>query len=142
MARYGKRKYSGSTTRRVKSRTVRRRTVRKGVRKLVARRRVAYGSFQATWIIPITSLASPLNKLKLRCNFIHTGALGTGAAIAVGTPNTHHAFVSTQVPKGYDRLASMCEQCRVYKSKARFAVHNLAESTGAIHITGYVHDDK
>eukprot|EP00965_Chrysotila_dentata_P060575 2007335-Pleurochrysis_carterae.AAC.2 len=125
MARYGKRKFSaGSSTRRVKRRTVRR-PASKTVRKMVAKRRytrrfkrsvprplisygrlpkVSYGSFQATWVITPVSLSIPAG----------TG----GKGVAVGSGSTG---ISTQVPKGYDRMAAMYEQCRIYKSKCRIA---------------------
>eukprot|EP00965_Chrysotila_dentata_P069111 2283967-Pleurochrysis_carterae.AAC.1 len=68
-------------------------------------------------------------------NFIQTGATGLGVHVNGGN-------LSTQVPKGYDRMAAMYTQCRIYKSKAKFTAHNLSNETGAIHITGYIHDDK
>eukprot|EP00965_Chrysotila_dentata_P173711 5734678-Pleurochrysis_carterae.AAC.1 len=116
MARYGKRKFSGSRTRSVRRRVGRPR-YRSSTRRIVAKKRygkrsyrskraapralvrngrlpaVAYGSFAATYFVN----PNDVQRYKLRANWIHTGTGNTGVASRGGN-------LATQVPKGYDSI--------------------------------------
>eukprot|EP00965_Chrysotila_dentata_P179772 5935713-Pleurochrysis_carterae.AAC.1 len=82
-----------------------------------------------------------LGKFRVRSNFCQTGVGGLGVAVS-NSPTTHNPAVTVMVPKGYDQIARLYKQARIYKSTCRAAVHNIAETTGAVHLYGYVHDDK
>eukprot|EP00965_Chrysotila_dentata_P137974 4563667-Pleurochrysis_carterae.AAC.1 len=86
-------------------------------------------------------MSGTLGKFRVKANFIHTGASGLGIAVN-NSPTTHNPAIGVMVPKGYDKIAGLYRQARVYKSTCRACLHNVADTSGAVHLYGYALDDK
>eukprot|EP00965_Chrysotila_dentata_P001423 46367-Pleurochrysis_carterae.AAC.4 len=145
MARYGKRKFSGTRTRSVRRRVSRPR-YRSSARRIVAKKRYSRRSRRTKRAFPRALVRNGrfpavAYALQATFNWIATGTGATGVASPAG------GGLNTQVPKGYDSIARLYNTAQVYASKATFTLHNQEGDEnyvdgGTLYIRGAVDTNK